>query len=327
MSQTATTVRLIGLLIAVGVAIASWVLTCAAWQFDRVAAGVVPLDPRGFERMTLLTLGTAGAHEDPNRRGPVLAVAQAENVVLVDAGRGVAEALRAAKVPLSQPGVVLLTSLMPENVAGLDDLLAAAELAGRSEPLRVYGPAGTVAVVKSAEAVALPGMRARRAALGIPGEPPGYTPLELESGAISLEVGALALRSAPLPGGPVPALAWRFEWRGRVALVSSAGWGADALSEFGRGAHLLVHEAAMVPTPEQARELGLDEDPERLRREGALHVDFARAGELAQRLGSETLVLVRLRPPPVYDFQVTTLMGDGFAGRVVIAEDGDELTP
>jgi hypothetical protein len=169
-------------------------------------------------------------------------------------------------------------------------------------------------------------MRARRAALGIPGDPPRLLAEEI-GGGFALEQGALKLTAGALPGGPLPTLAWRGEWRGRVALVSSAGWGADALVAFGRGAHLLVHEAAMVPTPEQARELGLEEDPERLRREGALHVDFAGAGTLAQRVGAETLVLVRLRPPPVYDFQVTSLVDDGFQGRVVVAEDGDELTP
>jgi ribonuclease BN (tRNA processing enzyme) len=325
-SQTATTIRLIGLGIAFLVAVASWVLTCAAWRFDKVAAGVVPLDPRGFERMTLLTLGTAGAYEDPNRRGPVLALGLAEDVVLIDAGRGTAEALRAAKIPVSQPGVVLLTSLMPENAAGLDDLLAAAELAGRSEPLRVVGPPGTRALAESLNAAVEPGMRARRAALGVAGDPPRLAGEEVGAG-FALERGAMKLTVGELPGGPLPALAWRAEWRGRVALVSSAGWDADALVAFGRGAHLLVHEAAMVPTPEQAAELGLDEDPDRLRREGALHASFASVGEIAQRVGAETLVLVRLRPPPVYHFQVTSAVDDTFAGRIAVAEDGDELTP
>ena len=41
----------------------------------------------------------------------------------------------------------------------------------------------------------------------------------------------------------------------------------------------------------------------------------------------ETLVLVRLRPPPVYDVQITGLVDDDFSGRIVIADDGDEITP
>lgn len=322
--NAASNLRLIGFGIAFAVAAASWALTCAAWQFDKVAAGVVPLDPREFARMTVVALGTAGAWEDPNRRGPAIAVGQGQEVVLVDAGRGVAEALRAAKIPVSQPNVVLLTSALPENVVGLDDLLATAELAGRKEPLRIYGPKGTTEIVRAALAVAEPGMRARRAALGIAGEPPGF---EVALPGDAFELGELVVQPRELPAGPVPSFAWRFEWRGRVAIVSSAGWAPDALALQVKGAHLWVHEAVMLPPPEQAKELGIDADPETLRRQWALHTDVTQVGALAQRAGVETLVLVRLRPPPVYDLQITSLVDDTYSGRIVLPEDGDEITP
>ena len=324
MSNAASNLRLIGFAIAFAVAAGSWALTCAAWQFDKVAAGVVPLDPRTFDRMTVVALGTAGAWEDPNRRGPAIAVGVGKEVVLVDAGRGVAEALRAAKIPLTQPNVVLLTSTLPENVVGLDDLLTTADLAGRKEPLRIYGPKGTTEIVRAALAVAEPGMRARRAALGIAGEPPGF---EIAEPGDAFELGELMVQPRELPAGPVPTFAWRFEWRGRVAVVSSAGWAPDALVEQVKGAHLWVHEAVMLPPPEQVQELGIEEDPEVLRRQWALHTDVTQVGALAQRTGVQTLVLVRLRPPPVYDLQITSLVDDTFAGRIVLPKDGDEITP
>jgi ribonuclease Z len=328
-NNVASTVRLIGFGIAFAVAALSWGLTCAAWRFDKVAAGVVPLDPREFARMNVVALGTAGEWEDPNRRGPVIALAQGKDIVLVDAGRGVAEALRAAKIPVTQPSVVLLTSTLPENVVGLDDLLASAELAGRRDPVTVYGPKGAAAAVRAATEVALPGMRARRTALGLEGEPLAFQVVELDGDASgsSQTLGEMTLRAAALPGGPVPAFAWRVEWRGRVAVVSSAGWAPDALVEQVKGAHLWVHEAVMLPPPEQAKELGIDEDPELLRRQAALHTDVTQVGGLAQRAGGETLVLVRLRPPPVYDLQITSLVDDTFSGRIVLPEDGDEITP
>jgi hypothetical protein len=34
-----------------------------------------------------------------------------------------------------------------------------------------------------------------------------------------------------------------------------------------------------------------------------------------------------MRPPPVYDLQITSVVNDDFDGRIVIAEDGDEITP
>jgi ribonuclease BN (tRNA processing enzyme) len=50
-------------------------------------------------------------------------------------------------------------------------------------------------------------------------------------------------------------------------------------------------------------------------------------GALAARAGVGTLVLVRLRPPPVYDLQITSLVDDSFDGRIEIPDDGDEITP
>ena len=73
--------------------------------------------------------------------------------------------------------------------------------------------------------------------------------------------------------------------------------------------------------------MGFEADPERLRREAVEHTEIDEVGALAQAAGVETLVLVRLRPPPVYDLQITSVVDDEFAGRIVIASDGDEITP
>jgi hypothetical protein len=119
------TARIIGLSVALAVAAASWALTCGAWQYDQVLAGIAPLEPRRFNRLTLITIGTGGAAENPRRNGPCTAIGWGSRVVLVDAGRGVAEALRAAEIPASQPDTIFLTSLLPESTVGLDDLLFA----------------------------------------------------------------------------------------------------------------------------------------------------------------------------------------------------------
>jgi ribonuclease Z len=319
------TLRLVALFAILAIGVGSWMLTCAAWRFDRVAAGVRPLEPRSFERLTLVTLGTGGAWENHNRWGPSTAVALGDRVWLVDAGRGVAESLRAAEIPVAQPEAVLLTNLLPANTLGLDDLLLTGWLRGRREPLRLLGPPGTLALARAVEAAVAPGARALGGALALP-DGPRFEVRELQDGD-GEELGALGFRAGALPGGPTPALAYRFEWRGRAAVVSATGWAPDALTDFARGAQLLVHDGAMVPTPEQAEAAGLEEDPEQLRREAAIQTPLAQAAGIARRAGIETLVLVRLRPPPVYDLQITSLVGDGFDGRIAVAEDGDEFTP
>lgn len=318
--------RLIGLFVGLGIAIASWLLTCAAWRFDEVAQGVVPLEPRDFPRLTLIALGTGGAYENPARRGPATAIALANRVWLVDAGRGVAESLRAAKLPVSQPGTLLLTNLLPENTVGLDDLLLTGWLEGREQPLRVIGPPGTRALVEGVAAAQAQAIAALGAALGLPAAGAAAEALEIADG-WSETAGALSVRAAALPGGPLDARAYRFESAARSIVVSGTGWAPDALIAFARGASVLVHEAAFIPTPEVARELGIEAQAEFFAREAALHTSLADVGALAGRAGVGSLVLVRLRPPPVYDLQITSVVDDAFGGRIVIPQDGDEITP
>ena len=318
--------RVVGLAVVVAVAVGSWMLTCMAWQLDRVSAGVLPLETRSFERLTLVTLGTAAAAEDHNRRGTSIAAGLGEELLLVDAGRGVAEALRAAEIPVDQPGTLLVTALLPENTVGLDDWLAAAWVAGRREPLRVIGPPGTRAVAEAAVAGVAAGAVARARALGEDETPPAVEVSELAE-AWSGEVGGIALRAAPLPGGPAPTLAWRLEAGGRSAAIGGVGWGAEALQELARGADLLFHDAAYVPSPAEAREAQLDVSPERLEREAAYYTRFAEAGRVARRAGVKGLVLVRLRQPPVLDVQLTSRIDDHFDGRIAVAQDGDEWVP
>ncbi|HEY7599883.1 MAG TPA: hypothetical protein VH741_08150, partial [Candidatus Limnocylindrales bacterium] len=123
------------------------------------------------------------------------------------------------------------------------------------------------------------------------------------------------------------ARAYRFEAGGRSIVISATGWGSEALTAFARGANLLVHEAAFLPTPEIARELGIEAQSDRLQREAAIHTGLGDVGALAARAGVGALVLVRLRPPPVYDLQITSLVDDSFDGRILIPSDGDEITP
>jgi ribonuclease Z len=318
--------RFVGFALALAVGVASWVLTCMAWRFDRVAAGFLPLEPRSFAQLTVVVLGTAAAGEDPNRRGTSIAAAAGEEVVLVDAGRGVAEALRAAKIPPSQPAAVLFTSLLPENTVGLDDLLASAWLAGRRAPLRVVGPPGTAALAQHVVANISAGVVARSRALGDDPAPPALVAIEVADGAQEM-LGGLAVRAGGLSGGPLPALAWRIEANARSAVVGGTGWDGAALEALAQGADLLLHDANHVPTREEAAAASLAVEPERLAREAAIYTDFAEVGAIARRAGVGALVLIRMRQPAVLDLQITTRVDDEFDGKIAVAHDGDEFTP
>jgi len=297
------------------------------WLANRMAdaaRAIEFLPPRELETFTAIFVGTGGAHENPRRRGPALAVGRGRDLLLVDAGRGVAEGLRAAGIPPHQPRTVLLTSLLPDSGVGLDDLLAAGWLASRDEPLRVVGPPGTAELVAGLEAAHRQGLVAHAQALGLSLEGARLVAREVGDGD-ALRVGGLEVRVAALPGGPVPARAYRIESEGAVLVAVGRAWGEEALVELARGANLLVHEAFFAESVELALEAGASE-PERLRREAALRTPLAEAGRRARRAGVGALALVRMRPPPLFQFQATRVAGETYRGRLLVPDDGEEVT-
>lgn len=308
------------------VAVGMWGLTCVAYQFDEVAAGVRPLDPKHYEALTIVTAGTGGAYENPNRLGPVVLVGSGERVALVDVGRGAAEALRAAEVPIAQPTTIYLSSLSPENTVGLDDLLLTGWLAGREAPLRVYGPPGTATLcagLASAHASAI-AQRARRMSLPEAGAACQAVDVRV---AMDGEHEGLRVRATPLDPAAPTQLAWRFDADGRSAVVAPAPGGERELEHFAAGAHLIVRAAAYAPSREEALAAGVVIDELTLARDTALHSPFREVGRLPEALGIPSLVLVRVRPPPVFDLQVTGIVSDAYAGTVHVADDGDSFTP
>jgi len=304
----------------------TWVFAIVSKRFEKVLSGVADLEPRSFETLTVITVGTGGTFENQWRLGPSTAVAKGDEVLLVDAGRGITGALRAAEIPVHQPNTVLLTSLIPENTMGLDDLILTGWNGPRTEPLRVMGPPGTRAALEGLLRAHHSGIEATAAEWGAPRESAEVQVVELEDGA-EFEVAELAIRVADLPGGAFPALAYRIEADDRSVVLASVGFARETLVAFASGADLLVHEAVYGASLAAALEAVEAERADILRREAESHPKLETIGSLAREMGVGTLVLTRLRPPPVYDFQYENIVREDFDGRVVIADDGDEITP
>ncbi len=313
---------LLGLMLLV--ALFGAVTLCARHRVRSAVAAVAALDPRSFGTLSLVVVGSGGAQENPERRGPCIAVGFGPRIVLVDAGRGAAEGLRAASIPVDQPDTIYLPSLLPENELGLDDVLLTGWLAPRKKPLRLVGPEGTREFAASLERAYARGAGALSKGLGLPPEGARFEALEIGDD-FHEERDGLAVRAALLPGGPLPALAYRVEAGGHAAVLSGTGFGDEAVVALSRGAAVLVHEALHRQSLDAAIEAGGD-DAERLRREGELHTSLEAAGLLASRAGVRTLVLVRLRPPPLFAWQFEHAAGSKFAGEVIVASDGDEIT-
>jgi ribonuclease Z len=316
--------RLLVLALGVFSLFASGFLVWAMWRYQALARDVAWLEDQRYPTLTLVTAGTGSATENPSRLGPVSAVGLGSRIVLVDAGRGVAEALRRCLIRPSQPDTVLLSSLLPENTVGLDDLLASGWLAGRAGPLRVVGPPGTRALAESVVAAQAPALRALGDTVGWPAPGATIEAVDAEDGWSEAREG-LSVRAGAAGATPLPSLAWRFEAGPVTLVVSGSGPDPAALAAFARGAGLLASEGFFRESVDLVIEAG-DPDAERLRREADLHLPLPEAGEVAAQAGVPLLVLTRLRPPPFFAEQYRTAAGERFDGRVVVAGECDSFS-
>jgi ribonuclease BN (tRNA processing enzyme) len=319
--------KLFFLALVVGILVVAWLGAGVLWRAAEMAEIVAPLDPYEFEDLSVVTLGTGNEYENPERHGPSTAIGLGRTVVLVDAGRGIAEALRSAKIPLNQPSLVVLTNLLPLNTLGLDDLLLTGWLVPREEPLRILGPPGTRMLVESLERAHAAGRDALGTAISLPAQGGRFEVSEVTDG-YTEEIGGFRIEARSLPGGPLPTLAWRFSDGAQRIVVSGSGWGHDVLASFAGGADVLVHEAAYLPTVEELEGTGAEVPfPERLELEAALHTSILEVGDIATEAQVDRLVLVRLRPPPFFDLQVRSLVANDYKGEIIVPKDGDFVFP
>ena len=319
-------IRVILIVILLAVVTISWAAAFMLYDAAELSERAGPIEPREFTSLTLVTAGTGSARENPNRLGPVMAVGWESHVVLVDTGRASTAALRKSSIPMDQPDLILLTNLLPRNTVGLADLLYTGWIEGREKSLRVVGPKGTRDFVEKLTSAYQTGAAGLDRALALPNGGDQVEVLEVDGG-YSETLDGVTIRAASLTGGPLPALAWRFERGRRTIVISGTGWGADQLVEFARGADLLVHEAVFVPPPSDVEEFGVLVPPERLKREAELHTSIEDIGKMATSAGVRGLVLVRMIPPPFYDFQIQAVIGQDYDGKLFLPEDGESLRP
>jgi ribonuclease BN (tRNA processing enzyme) len=304
--------------------IAIWGLAFLSKHFERAAGAVAPNDEIAPEVLSIVVVGSGGTFENPDRRGPALLAGRGKDLALFDAGRGVAEGLRRAVVPVRQPRAVFLSSLMPENVAGLDELWLQGWLDGAIAPLVVYGPEGTRELVAALTAAHARGARAQAASFALAPGSGGFEGRVLADGA-EVALGALRVRVFALAGGPLPGFAYRLVDGARSLAFAGASWDESAVVRAADKAELLSIEGVYQGSLDMAARAGAD--VARLRAEAKQHVALESVGALATRAGVRGVLLSRLRPPPAFHYQYENLVEETFRGPVRVAEDGETITP
>ena len=215
-----------------------------------VAAGNAKL--AGANELAVVLVGTGTPLPDVSRAGPSTLIAAGDHLYLVDTGVDCARNLQLWKVPLDKIDGVFVTHLHSDHIGGLADVRLQTWVAGRTAPLKVYGPPGIERVVagfneayaiddtyrtKHHGAVMLPPNAAKLVAVPII-IPRGQTTASVLD-AFGLKVTVFRVKHEPAN----PAYGYRFDFVGRSVTVSGDTIYDEDLSRAAQGTDVLVHEA------------------------------------------------------------------------------------
>ena len=285
--------------------------------------------------------GTGSPIADASRAAACTAVLAAGQLYLVDVGPGAWESADLANLPLARLSGVLLTHFHSDHIGDLGEAITGSWIAGRAQPLDVYGPAGTAGVVRGfVDAYARDAdARARhhgeqampRAAAGaIAHEIALDTDDPALPSAVVVDRDGLRITAFAVDHAPVrPAVGYRFDYAGRSVVVSGDTKKSPGVAKHASGADLLVHEALLPEAAMRASAVAARIGNARLAKLASdipgYHTAPVEAAELAQAAGAKKLVLTHLVPGP-NNFLARRLflrgVGAAYGGEVVLGEDG-----
>lgn len=282
--------------------------------------------------------GTAAALPDPDRAGPCTAVIAGGQFLMIDAGPASWRVVDRLNLPVSKLSAVLVTHLHSDHIGGLGEAIVQSWIAGRTQPLDVYGPAGVDDVVDGFAKVyahdtgyrvvhhgsAFMPQNGAHAVAHVVEEPADTHSVPVFS-RDGLEVRAFKVDHAPVDH----AYGYRIAWRGRVVVVSGDTKRSDAVIANARGADLLLHEALASQLTERAagraEAIGLARTAKMAHDVHDYHTTPVEAAQVAQAAGVRELVFTHVFPPlPNALAKHLFLEGtaDAFHGRRVLGEDG-----
>jgi len=293
------------------------------------------------DALRVVFCGTGSPMPDPDRASACAAVFAAGHFFLIDAGPGGWKRLGELQIPTAGLEAVLFTHYHSDHVGGLGEFVLNSWAAGRTHPLRLYGPPGIERVAHGFEEAYALDSSYRTAHHGAKLMPPRgahLIPLTIDvptdrDETTVFEEGELVIRAFRVDHRPVvPAYGYRVDFRGRSVVFSGDTATTTTLVRLGKDADVMVHDAlAPHMIRAVADTLAANGDAQRaaiLRDTPSYHATPVEAAETANAAGVKLLVYTHVVPvlpnrlaERIFLRGVAEARGDGLE----IAHDGLEI--
>jgi ribonuclease Z len=204
--------------------------------------------------LKVLLCGTSSPAPNLLRAKTCTVVIAGKHTFVVDVGPGSANKLSFWRFPFERIDAILLTHFHSDHIGDIGEFHMLSWMAGRSLPLPVYGPSGVEDIVAGANLLYAADDRyrsikhhlnpdavkldARPFGLADPNQRSTHMASAVIYGADGLRITAFQVIHEPV----YPAVGYRFDYRGRSAVISGDTAMSPNLVRVARGADLLIHE-------------------------------------------------------------------------------------
>jgi|SRR5579863_1404514 ribonuclease Z len=269
------------------------------------------------QALKVTLLGTGNPRPSIERFGPSILVEAGKEALLFDCGRGATIRLSQAGVPFSSVAALFLTHLHSDHVVGLPDLWLTGWIMGREVPLQVWGPAGTVEMLKNLEDAYAFDVHVRRDVdERLPARGVMLTGKDISEGVVYENNGVRVTAFYVDHGLVKPALGYRVDYQGHSVVLSGDTRPSENLVKFAQGTDVLVHE---VFDPEAYHEVSNSMTPEQRKRVAEHHTTPEEAGRIFTKVAPKLAVYSHIVPPDVPD--VVPHTRKTYSGPLEVGED------
>ena len=203
--------------------------------------------PAFAQLLVVALLGTGTPRPQADRFGAAVLVQAGEQLLLFDAGRGVAQRLYQLGRSYEDIDKVFITHLHYDHIVGLADLMMSGWVFQRHTPLRVWGPNGIDKHLDHLHKAYRADIDLRLQHTELPASGIEYEVQVIDPGLVyehrGVRVTAIEVDHPPVK----PAFAYRIDYAGRSLIVSGDTRYSENLARQPQAPDLLIHEVADAP--------------------------------------------------------------------------------